>query len=302
MRFWTRLIVASVACSAVAAEAQVQDTLWSQTRARLGQLSFSIYDAMPGDGVAPSLRFLDSASAWRTLTSIDVYVPSSDADSLAFRNEVTFAAHQDPLRAGVQSVGIFTADGFRGAGGAWGLASNEIGAQGQAWGLDRAFNAHAGLSSTATSNISPTFRNLVLGPGTGVSLSAYGITEAWLGLYGEYAWAQAQLLAEFSAPDADGVYQAALAQRSNDTIVSYLDQNSWQLAAPYDGLVKVIDQRQLSLSFENLTAADMVGRVRFSADGQGASAMPVPEPAAAWLLLAGLPLLGWMARRRVPVE
>lgn len=292
------VLAAAAAMAAGAAQAQVsvQDTLWAQTRARLGALNLSIYDATPDDGVAASFRFLDAANAWRTFTYIGVYAPSDSNEDLAFRDQMTFAPHAEPVVAGVQSVGIFTADGFRGAGGAWGLASNEIGAQGQARGLDRAFSAHAGLSSTATGLNSPTFRNLVLGPGTGVRLSAYGITEAWLGIYGESASAYVELMAEFSAPDAMGVYQPALAQRSYDWLHSYLDQDSPEMAMPYDRLVKVMDQRALTLSFENLTDAEMVGRVRFMANGDGVSM--VPEPGAAWLLLVGLPLLGRVAGGR----
>jgi hypothetical protein len=110
------------------------------------------------------------------------------------------------------------------------------------------------------------------------------------------SWANAELMAEFSPADASGVFQSGLASRQTDVIASELYQGSPEMALPYNGLVKVIDQRTLLVSFENLSETEVVGRVRYMVNVEGASL--VPEPQVAWLLLTGLPLLGWTAKRR----
>ena len=47
----------------------------------------------------------------------------------------------------------------------------------------------------------------------------------------------------------------------------------------------------MSLTYENLTDQEQVGRVRFSSRASGEALAPVPEPQAWALMLLGLPLL-----------
>lgn len=58
------------------------------------------------------------------------------------------------------------------------------------------------------------------------------------------------------------------------------------------------DDRHMTLTFENLTGADLDGIFFGSIDAYAADLAPVPEPGALPLTLAGLGLLAWRLRRR----
>ena len=63
-------------CAMAVAAADAQ-TL-AQSRARLQNLSYEIYDAVPSDGIAAQARFLDEANAWRTQLYFEAYHDDDD--------------------------------------------------------------------------------------------------------------------------------------------------------------------------------------------------------------------------------
>ena len=66
-----------------AADAQVL----AQSRARLQDLSYEIYDAVPSDGIAAQAWFLDEANAWRTQLYFEAYrQPNGAYESLVSKD------------------------------------------------------------------------------------------------------------------------------------------------------------------------------------------------------------------------
>lgn len=252
--------------------------------------------------MAPSFAFLDAANAWRTQLYFDGYTVDADFNydqEVVWLERTLYAAPSEPLALQGASVGVAEAEGLGVAGGAWAHDSVLVGAQGQAWSAGLHFSAFSGLSTTATGNLSPTFFNLVLAAGTGVRIRGYGITEAWLSESGEYASARVELFSRFSPRAVDGSYQHELRIDGYDELEPWIGKYDSVFQLPHERLVKYSDERWLSLSHENLSDAEQIGRVRFAAYADaGTQAVPVPEPHRIWLLLAGLPLLGWAARRR----
>jgi hypothetical protein len=81
----------------------------------------------------------------------------------------------------------------------------------------------------------------------------------------------------------------ALNTGGNQSANSSLSAGAWSPANQVSGT--------LSTSFVNLSNANMTGGINVFGEVQGYTA-PIPEPETYALLLAGLGLVGWMARRR----
>jgi len=112
----------------------------------------------------------------------------------------------------------------------------------------------------------------------------------------------AKTLAVFSAPamaainGSQGSYAVAQLSVSGPGAFGSGHQNAHSLVDAYDwdwGPV-LSDSGILNVSFVNLTNGNLAGQFHASAY----AAAPIPEPEAYALLLAGLGLVGWMARRR----
>lgn len=288
-----------------AADAQVL----SQSRARLQDLSFEIYDAVPNDGIDAQAWFMDETNAWRTHLYFEIYRDDDQSpfsyfagnyESLIYQEPVAYAAHQVPVTPKVDFVGVYEPEGFGAAGGAWGSALPMVGAQGQSLAPGVSFSAYAGFSTVGTANLSPTFYNLVLGAGTGVRIGGYGMSEVWLSEAGAWATAYVELNARFSPRAGDGSFQPGLAEVRTDWIGTDIERTAYEFEEPHDTLVKRSDSRWMSVAHENLTEQQQIGRVRFSVSADGEALAPVPEPHAGALMLLGLPLLlVWRFRRGV---
>lgn len=293
-------------CSAVFVSllsGSVSAAIVSQARAQLENLTYTIFDANPTDGLAPTAWFVDPINAFRTLASISIY-RIADGSEIANDEKLSFAVDADPLSPSLEHAAVYPVAGAGAAGGAWITAPGMIVAQGQVFDAGVGYSASSGLSTTGSGQISPTFYNLVLGPGTGVAISAKGTAYSWLSTGGEYANASAQLYARFSPQAADGSFQSGLQKITGDTVGVGLDSSSPPVIAAGGALAFVSDSRQLHLSYENLTAANHIGRVRFlaSADGEGLPAAVVPEPSTGVLLGLGVLSLFGLIRGRAQVS
>ena len=304
--FFGKVMGGILGCTMAVAAADAQ-TL-AQSRARLQNLSYEIYDAVPSDGIAAQARFLDEANAWRTQLYFEAYrdddqspyshYSNDDYESVVSKDAMAYGAHRVPVTPQIESVGVYPTEGYGAAGGSWGSALPLVGAQGLSLARGVSFDAFAGFSTTATGNLSPTFYNLVLGAGTGVRIGGYGRAEVWLSDAGSWASAYVELFARFSPRAADGSFQNQLRVTRRDVVWVEIDLTDPAFQLPHDPLVKRVSERWMSLTYENLSDQEQIGRVRFSSAASGEAMAPVPEPQAWALMLLGLPLLlAWRHRR-----
>ena len=268
-----------------------------QGRAQISYFAWSIYDADPNDGLAASMSFLDSTNAMRSLTTMSLY-RTADGEEIQSSSKSTYSPSTNlvPIDTRAQVV---RSDG---AGGSWVRPDSYMRAQGQVFDAGIGFDASAGFSTTVTNGPLPTPYNLMLGPGTGVRLSAYGIAESWLASgRGAYSSSYAGLSTRFSLPTANGEYDPAHGIRQSDFVRADLDFASPEVIANNGLLTLKINQRSLNLTFENITAHAMVGRIGAFTDASGESLSvfaPVPEPGSAALLLLGASGLVMLGRRQ----
>lgn len=262
----------------------------AEAHASFASLKFEVYDALPLDGLAPNIRFVDDQQRWRALTSFGVY-RAVTLTELGYQQEAAFSQTPmafdrslgGPLAGATTSSTIFQDQ----------LLSADVSAQG--YGLD--VDSYAGLSSSREGLDRQMLYNMLLGPGTGVRLTADATVSvsvdtqavaAPVGPSYHYAYAASRLLATFSEPTAAGQHDEDNARVQTVDLHRWLD-GSGLLAQ--DGA-----SQTLTLSFENLGNTELIGRVRFDAIVNAVTA--VPEPGTVPLWAAGAALLGLVARGR----
>ena len=233
-----------------------------QARASSWDFSWSICDAKPDDGLAPSVSFLDSANAWRSFVLLDLSYNVENGAAIAVDSSTAYAA------AGAEPAALFRSispsAGYSGAG----IRSRDGGlvANSALNGPGLSGSAYAGISSTATDISSDTFYNLVLGPGTGLRMSTWSKVERWVTREYfsdrfDFAVAQVQLFTRFSRPDANGFYNAATRVASPVETLRIVGDGGDFSAAYY-----ATDTQQLSLQFENLTDGPLARLSQFAPD------------------------------------
>ena len=286
-------ITASAITWLVGASHAVAATSVVAARARSWDFSWSIYDANPNDGLAPSVSFLDPEHAWRSLAQLNLrVVDGAEIEGHSIANYVPAGSAPSDAAATIAHSA--------GSGGA-GVRSRDGGLSASIGLIDPGLSgsSHAGISSTATDRTSPTFYNLVLGPGTGLRMSTWSQVERWITRFGsdDFAGAQVALYTQFSPPDANGLYNAAARVFSPQRVASTYAFASDFGVGGYDS-----STTQLSLVFENLTSDVLVGRIRVSADANVLTdltpTVAVPEPGSAALMLLGAAGLVCASRRR----
>ena len=286
-----KLLTLAIAATLVASPAFADST----SSASLGSFSLRFFDLNPSDGVTPSITF-------QTLLSPPYYGSISHAALDPYNGRCCSDQYQenysatpwDPVAASV-STSL-----------AWATASLSG---------STAFNPNNALLAAAggsTARESPNPEDYVhyrayAGSGSSLGLNSFGFTlsaNTMVMLYAvatvsgsaqagnnaynhrDYAYASANI--GISGPGSSGNGY----QQSSDGI------GMETVAYPGDGRRSFNDSKTLGASFVNLTGGDLSGYMSANADASGFSAAVVPEPDTYAMMLAGLGLLGFVARRR----
>jgi len=248
--------------------------------------------ALAAAGIAGNASAASFASAvltgW-TVTLTDLDLGDGVAPEIQFTNIVTLSS--------ADAHGLTDSDSVPGE---WGVtAANAGSAFAQAMGSTSPAVAMAGGQAAGDGNLAVAFTGLglayaefTLSAMTGVTFTATfdGMAETTLGsdgVFSESALAIGQLTMEVLT---DSGLQALNELRSASA------------GAVFDGIGFTGQLNtfsgEFSLSFDNLSATSVAGFTAASAYAYGESALPVPEPGTYLMLLAGLGVIGSLARRR----
>lgn len=260
------------ACAAAALLLQLPAASAATGTVTHGNLTWTLLDLDPADGVAPSLRFLpppagplDAARAYVSVFAggalhEDNVVAAGDAALLAeldYRPAAYSSARVDG-RANPATLAL-TLDTM--------ATLEPNGASATVWLSGGALPFELSANTAVTFHSSVALR--------GERGDEPGISDVWL--------ASGSLLVTL-----DGLAPAQSV---------FSDYVSVTLSPSPGDPVAVDTTRELTVDYSNRTASSMTGDVALQAIGTTAIA-PVPEPGALPLALAGLAVLGWKARRR----
>jgi MYXO-CTERM domain-containing protein len=277
-------LLVSLALALVLAHSQAR-AAEATAQATLTGITFEVYDAIPTDTIAPSVTFWNDVDRWRTLVQ-----PYGGLNGELVISTVVYRPVFDASGEAEQIVNV----GGSAGGSAQGV---NLWAASGASAYGYSFTGYAGVSSTATGQVLQGFYNMILGVGTGVRLTGHAaadvsLVDRCLVTCGE-AYAQASVYARFGGidPAQPGIPQAPVTR--TDTLWLQLDAT---VITGGGGVLALQDQRDLSMSYENLSGSDQIGRVRW--DAWTTATAPVPEPASALLAVLGLAALALRGRRR----
>jgi len=263
----------------------------ASAHANLWGVQYRIYDATPDDGNDPSVSWY-SDMHYRLLLTSEV----GDNVNGDFNQEVLYYPRFLDAFEATYSVGVAAPEGS-----ATGKndvpyvldATSSVSADGHlAYG-------YAGLSTTASGQIELGFYNMILGPGTGIELKGYAQVRAALGAGSKCVddqctngFADASLYATFGSPDPASPWLPVERQTVSESLSALVD------ASPYcSGASCSLDQRSglISLTYENRSAGDEIGRIRWDVMAQSVAA--IPEPGTYALMAAGIAFLALRGRK-----
>lgn len=242
----------------------------AQSSVILSNVSFTLIDLNPLDGIAPSFSFLSSAG--NTLLNVSATEDGLGTDSSSRQRVGTFSFSRDFL---TDLVAASAAGGING----YNLSvSGAATAAGTSYSANAATGAGATLPATSLPlNISLSANSLLL---VQADASLFASTT-----YGDSASAQANLSLSYSY----GSGASAVSVQDNKSL-------SLQFSGANAGTESLHDF--LSSVFLNTSGQTQKASFGLSASVAGQAVTPVPEPETYALVLAGVGVAGLLARRR----
>jgi hypothetical protein len=292
-KFKASFIAISMALAATSAHAA------STSSASLGPVSYQLFDLNPLDSVAPTITWSTPPDGYGNYTYANAY------DNAAVNNQSTWAYGTNGFSNNASGVAT-----------ALSAAQSSITSGGvvtSPTGVSLSANGHAnGTTGVAASDYSYYqagsyapyyyyYNGFTLGANTAVVFTANATASASTsvgyqdGYGGEYANAYAWLNVWGSQPSGNGGNQSSYSEvRANASYTSTWNEQTYQ----YFGQ-ETFSSDTLSGAYVNLTGAEKIGNVQFGTQVDGISYVAaVPEPGTYAMLLAGLGLMGAIARRR----
>lgn len=294
MRQWLITCLFSLGCAASAPAWSASPA--AQARAEVGPFKWSVFDANPNDGLEPSITFIDATNALRSLAEVYIYKIGDDDDSQMLYDSAAAFSSSNDLRPSAATKTVTSGQNHSGAGiVATPNGNGALLSVGRVFDKGLGFVAYSGISSSGSEFLSPTFHNLILGPGTGITLSTSAKLQVLLEVgRGEFAVALVDLLAEFQ-PVFLGNFDEKYASQQFEEQFVQLDSDvssGWFVS---DTIRYRENEVDLTISYENRADYAEIGRFRVSAYAYG-EALPIPEPGSAFLLVLGMTALGWRIR------
>lgn len=292
---YRHLAIAAAAAAALVAAAPA--AAGSFASASLGQFGYTLFDLNPTDGIAPDVLFSVSSSPYGSYVQSSATDPSTGSESSTGWSLVPFGPAAVASSIGLGSAqasvsGSPTAGGmlYTASGAALGSTVPSFSTQ---------FNASAGVANFGSLGFTLSPYTLIVFSGNAflAAQTTDGVDQT-NGFQSESASAGVSI--GVSGPTSA---QGQGFQNSNDsrsvfaTFTQVFDPGSGQFV--YTGQTVTLDNVALAASFTNYTADALGGQLSLNVNVNGNSPLtPVPEPASAALLLAGLAGLGFLARRR----
>ncbi|MGJ7916217.1 hypothetical protein ACI48D_12150 [Massilia sp. LXY-6] len=243
-----------------------------------GPLTWTLVDLRPDDGIAPSLVFQPIPYGKQSPGAINISIWSngshSGIDKMGDGSGALSADYTDGLHSGFGRM----------SGAGPGSPRLEAGASTTGTGT-------AGAFDMTDSQVNAPFLQFLLGPGTGVVLSAAAHATGKVSDLSTDEYARAQLDLEA------GLY-------FGNGNASFWSDGAQLEASTSSGKPSFDDELRRSLTFGNGTDAAAYGYIATDVlvwTRAASTVAAVPEPAAAWMLAPGLVLVGGALRRRAQI-
>lgn len=293
MKLRTLTAAAALACAIGPAFAA------SSASASLSNITFTLYDLNPADGVNPLLTFNGGVGTYGSYVSAG----ASESDTISggdsatqtktgaqFTTSRTASVSTDSSSATASVVG----SGQSSISGTTptSVFLTSVSASGQATPPAGAGSADFSATAMSPQSWSTNFtlsNNTLLLVTMSASTSA-GITIGYDGVNGITEWANASASVSLTGAGASGTGSQNAYDNTSSSVYGY-----WNY-----GPASASDSRLMAVSFSNVSGADLGGTFSLNAgvSGFSQSAVPVPEPETYAMMLAGLGALGFISRRR----
>ena len=262
----------------------------ASSSATLGNVRITLIDLDAGDGIAPSIAFLPGPQyIGGPYVSGDVhsFVPGEEFGNFERMGSKAGASISDSAHTALASSAASVTGAANGAGfgamSASGAAQSAIGGAGRYQSFATVPAANAGQGFVLSANTRVQFSM------TGAANASYTLGYNGQSIEGEYASALLTLLV--SGADASGAGDVVDTQQQSAYVYSIIGESApGPDSASWSGL--------LSASYSNLSAQSSLGHFYAEANVAGLSVSAVPEPDTVAMLLAGLGLVGAIARHR----